>query len=53
MSIINSKVGKMIRSHRHFSGLSIEALAFEADITPNFLGDVERGKKNVSRYTVM
>ena len=42
----------MIREHRHQVGLSLESLALNAGITPNFLGDVERGSKKPSLDTL-
>ena len=52
MNTISSTIGKMIRSHRQIVGLSIEGLALSAGITPNYLGDVERGKKKPSLDTI-
>ena len=52
MNAVSSKVGKMIREQRKRAGISIETLALSADITPNFLGDVERGIKQPSLKTL-
>ena len=52
MNTISSKVGNKIREHRQRLGISIETLALSAEITPNFLGDVERGKKKPSLDTL-
>ncbi len=41
-------VGKKIRQLRLESGLTIEELAFRAHLHPNYLGEVERGKRNAS-----
>ena len=52
MNTVSSKVGNKIREHRQRLGVSIETLALSAEITPNFLGDVERGKKKPSLDTL-
>ena len=52
MNTVSSEVGKKIREHRHKAGLSLECLALNAGITPNFLGDVERGAKRPSLDTL-
>ncbi len=41
-------VGKQIRQFRQETGLTIEELAFKAQIHPNYLGDIERGMRNPS-----
>jgi len=41
-------VGKNIRQFRLANGLTIEELAFRAQLHPNYLGDVERGRRNPS-----
>ncbi len=43
---INKQLGYRIRYLRTQKGLSIEALALEADINRNYLGDLERGVRN-------
>ena len=43
---INKQLGYRIRYLRQNKGLSIEALALEADINRNYLGDLERGTRN-------
>ena len=43
---INKQLGYRIRYLRQQKGLSIEALALEADINRNYLGDLERGMRN-------
>lgn len=50
--MISEQVGKKIREHRNKAGLSLESLALSAEITPNFLGDVERGVKKPSIDTL-
>lgn len=52
MNTISNEVGKRIREYRHQAGLSLEVLALNAGITPNFLGDVERGVKKPSLETL-
>ena len=48
MSNVLIKFGIRIRKLRKISKLSIEELAFRADINKNYLSDVERGKRNLS-----
>ena len=43
---INKQLGYRIRYLRTQKGLSIEALALEAEINRNYLGDLERGARN-------
>ena len=43
---INKQLGYRIRYLRTQKGLSIEALALEADINRNYLGDLGRGVRN-------
>ena len=43
---INKQLGYRIRYLRQNRGLSIEALALEAEINRNYLGDLERGMRN-------
>jgi len=50
--MISEHIGKKIREHRKKAGLSLESLALSAEITPNFLGDVERGVKKPSIDTI-
>ena len=45
---INKQLGYRIRYLRQNKGLSIEALALEAEINRNYLGDLERGMRNPS-----
>ena len=40
--------GNRIRQFRKELGLTIEELAFKAQLHPNYLGDIERGKRNPS-----
>ena len=41
-------VGRNIRSFRLADGLTIEELAFRAQLHHNYLGDLERGRRNPS-----
>ena len=43
---INKQLGYRIRYLRNQKGMSIEALALEAEINRNYLGDLERGTRN-------
>ena len=43
---INKQLGYRIRYLRQQKGMSIEALALEAEINRNYLGDLERGNRN-------
>ncbi len=49
---IASVLGTQIRKVRKKCGLTIEALSEKADISPVFLSDVERGKKEASVTTL-
>ncbi len=48
MENITKAVGARIRSLRQRKDLTIEELAFHCAIHPNYLGDIERGRKNLS-----
>lgn len=43
---INKQLGKRIRYLRNNKKMSIEDLALEAGINPNYLSDLERGERN-------
>lgn len=45
---IQALVGKNIRRFRLMDGLTIEELAFRARLNPNYLGEVERGRVNLT-----
>ena len=47
MSDINKKVGLRIRKSRMKKGFSQETLAFEADLHRAYVGQIERGEKNI------
>ncbi len=44
---INKRVGLNIRKYRGKKGWSQEQLAFEADLHRAYIGQIERGEKNV------
>ena len=45
---LKTTIGKRIQQRREESGMSQESLAFEADLTPSYLSQVEAGKRNPS-----
>ena len=47
MTDINKKVGKKIRQLRQKKGLSQEKLALEAGLHRAYIGQIERGEKNI------
>ena len=47
MADINKQVGERIRKARLAKGLSQEELAFEADLHRAYIGQIERGEKNI------
>jgi len=47
MADINKKVGKNIRNYREKKGLTQEGLAHEADLHRAYIGQIERGEKNI------
>lgn len=51
--LIHLKLGNRIREFRKQRNLSIEKLAFKADLHPTFLGLVERGEANASVTTLI
>lgn len=42
------KLGKRIRNIRKFQNKTIEDLALDSNVNRNYLGDLERGKRNPS-----
>ena len=47
MADINKQVGAKIRKIRLEKGFSQEELAFEADLHRAYIGQIERGEKNI------
>ena len=47
MADINKRVGINIRKYRTKKGWSQEELAFEAELHRAYIGQIERGEKNV------
>jgi ribosome-binding protein aMBF1 (putative translation factor) len=47
MADINKKVGFNIRKYREKKGWSQEQLALEADLHRAYIGQIERGEKNI------
>lgn len=52
MNTENQTIGKRIRSFREFQKLSREALAEKANISTQFLADIESGKKGMTVTTL-
>jgi transcriptional regulator with XRE-family HTH domain len=46
-------LGERIRAHREALGLSQEALAYESGIHWTFLGQVERGQRNLNLHNLL
>jgi transcriptional regulator with XRE-family HTH domain len=49
---INKRVGINIRNFREKKGWSQEELAFEADLHRAYIGQIERGEKNVGLVNI-
>ena len=47
MADVNKRVGKNIQKYRKKCGFTQEELAFEADLHRAYVGQIERGEKNV------
>lgn len=47
MTDINKKVGQNIRKYREKAGFTQEELAFEAGLHRAYIGQIERGEKNI------
>ena len=52
MAEINKKIGKNIQKHRIKRGLTQETLAFEADLHRAYIGQIERGEKNIGVHNL-
>lgn len=52
MLSISQKVGQRIRTYRQFRGLTQEELAEKAEVHPTYIGQVERGEKNLTVNTL-
>lgn len=52
MNIENAEFGARIRALREFQHLSREALAEKANISTQFLADIESGKKGMTVFTL-
>jgi len=48
----NFSLGKRLREFRQYRAMSQEQVAHIADITSAYLGQVERGTKNITVYTL-
>jgi transcriptional regulator with XRE-family HTH domain len=46
-------LGERVRAHRKTLGLSQEALAHQAGVHWTFLGQVERGRRNLSLHNLL
>lgn len=49
---LQREFGDVLREHRTASGLTQEKLAHKAGITTAFVGQLERGKKSPSLWTI-
>lgn len=47
MADINKRVGQNIRKYRKKKGWAQEQLAFEANLHRAYIGQIERGEKNI------
>jgi len=47
------RLGRTIRAARKASGLSLETLAYEAEIDYSTMGEIERGRRNATLVKVM
>jgi transcriptional regulator with XRE-family HTH domain len=46
-------LGERVREHREALGLSQESLAYDCDVHWTFLGQVERGRRNLSLHNLL
>lgn len=49
---LNSEIGKRIRTMREHNGYTREILAEYADVSVQFLADIETGRKSMTTYTL-
>lgn len=47
MAEINKRVGRKIKEYREKKGWTQEQLAFEANVHRAYIGQIERGEKNI------
>lgn len=52
MAEINKKIGLNIRKYREKKGWSQEQLALEADLHRAYIGQIERGEKNIGLINI-
>ena len=50
---IRIEFGQKVRQKRHDLDLSIEQLAEKADLHPNYIGSVERDKRNIALENIV
>ncbi len=53
LSPATAEFGRRVRARRHELGLSQEALATAAELHWTFVGQVERGKRNLTLHNVL
>lgn len=51
-SVVNGEIGRRLRSRREAAGLTRERLAEYADISVQFLADIETGRKGMTVQTL-
>lgn len=47
-----AEFGAVLRAYRDDRGLSLESTADAAGVHPNYLGEVARGKRNISLFNI-
>lgn len=52
MAEINKRIGLNIRKYREKKGWSQEQLALEADLHRAYIGQIERGEKNIGLINI-
>jgi transcriptional regulator with XRE-family HTH domain len=53
LSSSTKEFGQRVRAHRHELGLSQEALADRCAVHWTFLGQIERGQRNLSLHNIL